>query len=92
MQAGQRPGIRRDIRPDIRIDKLLWYLRLTKSRARAQAILGQGHVRLNGRHVDRVSACVRAGDVDTVSAGDKVEGGSTRIEFVRTRIKGHKRS
>ena len=66
MEAGQRT----DIRPDIRIDKLLWYLRLAKSRARAQAILGQGHVRLNGRHVDRVSACVRAGDVITLPLGE----------------------
>ena len=59
-----------ELRPELRIDKLLWYLRLTRSRARAQAILGEGHVRLNGRHVERPSACVRAGDVIALPLGD----------------------
>ncbi len=60
------------MRPELRIDKLLWYLRLTKSRAQAQAIVAAGHVRLNGRRVERDSACVRQGDVIALPIGETV--------------------
>ena len=35
----------------LRIDKLLWYLRLTKSRERAQAKIAEGHIRVDGRRL-----------------------------------------
>ena len=60
------------LRPELRIDKLLWYLRLTHSRARAQAIIAAGHVRLNDRRVERDSACVREGDVIALPLTDMV--------------------
>jgi ribosome-associated heat shock protein Hsp15 len=56
----------------MRIDKLLWYLRFTRTRALAQALAGQGHIRLNGRRVDRAHQQVVAGDVLTVPIGAKV--------------------
>jgi ribosome-associated heat shock protein Hsp15 len=56
----------------MRIDKLLWYLRLAKTRSIAQAIAEQGHMRVNGRRVDRAHQKVGVGDVLTVPLGLKV--------------------
>lgn len=47
----------------MRIDKFLWFARLAKSRAIAQAMAEQGRIRIAGRIVDRAHAQVRAGDV-----------------------------
>lgn len=47
----------------MRIDKLLWFLRFTKTRSAAQALVGAGHVRLNGKRVERLAQGVLAGDV-----------------------------
>ena len=47
----------------MRVDKLLWFLRFCKSRSLAQALVAQGHIRLNGRRVERSSHGVAAGDV-----------------------------
>lgn len=47
----------------MRIDKLLWFLRLAKTRGLAQALVGEGHIRLNGRRVERAAQAVAAGDV-----------------------------
>ena len=47
----------------MRIDKLLWFLRLAKTRSAAQVLVGAGHVRLNGRRVERVAQDVAPGDV-----------------------------
>jgi ribosomal 50S subunit-recycling heat shock protein len=54
----------------LRIDKLLWHLRLTKSRSLAQALVAAGHVRLNGRRVEKSSVEVRAGDSVTIPMGE----------------------
>ena len=54
----------------LRIDKLLWHLRLTKSRSMAQALIATGHVRLNGMRVEKASVDVKAGDVLTLPKGD----------------------
>src|ERR1700742_2182223 len=56
----------------MRIDKLLWYLRLAKTRNIAQTMAEQGHMRLNGRRVDRAHQKVAAGDVLTVPLGPRV--------------------
>jgi ribosome-associated heat shock protein Hsp15 len=37
----------------LRIDKLLWFLRLARTRALAQDWAQAGHIRLNGRRVER---------------------------------------
>ncbi len=47
----------------MRIDKLLWFLRLTASRSFAQEWASAGHIRLNGRRIERASAMVKPGDV-----------------------------
>jgi len=47
----------------LRIDRFLWFARIVKTRALAQALAGQGRIRLNGRVIDRAHAPVRAGDV-----------------------------
>ncbi len=47
----------------MRIDKLLWFLRFAKSRSLAQALVGEGHIRHNGRRVERCSHNVGTGDV-----------------------------
>ena len=47
----------------LRIDKLLWYIRLAKTRELARQWAEAGHIRLNGRRIERASAAVRAGDV-----------------------------
>jgi len=47
----------------LRLDKFLWFARIVKTRALAQAMAEQGRLRLNGRVVDRAHAAVRIGDV-----------------------------
>lgn len=46
-----------------RLDKFLWFARLTKTRALAQALVHDGHLRIDGRVVDRAHAPVRPGNV-----------------------------
>jgi len=50
----------------VRVDKLLWQLRLTKTRSLAQALVAAGHVRRNGARVLRASQDVAEGDTLTV--------------------------
>lgn len=56
----------------MRIDKLLWYLRLAKTRGVAQAMAEAGHIRLNGRRVERAHARVAAGDIMILMHGGQV--------------------
>ncbi len=49
----------------LRLDKFLWFARIVKTRALAQALVEAGHIRRNGQPVDRASAAVRIGDVLT---------------------------
>ena len=56
----------------MRIDKLLWYLRLAKSRSIAQGLASQGHIRLNGRRIERAHHKVDVGDVLTMPHGQGV--------------------
>lgn len=56
----------------MRIDKLLWYLRLAKTRPVAQAMAEGGHMRINGRRIERAHLKVAAGDVLTVPTGGAV--------------------
>ncbi|MEA3018387.1 MAG: ribosome-associated heat shock protein Hsp15 [Sphingomonadales bacterium] len=47
----------------LRLDKFLWFARIVKTRALAQALAEQGRIRIAGRVVDRAHAPVRVGDV-----------------------------
>lgn len=51
--------------PALRIDKFLWFTRLAKSRSVAQKMAEDGHIRVNGRRIERSHAPVRAGDLIT---------------------------
>jgi ribosome-associated heat shock protein Hsp15 len=47
----------------MRLDKFLWFVRLAKTRTLAQEIAEAGHMRIDGRVVDRAHAAVRIGNV-----------------------------
>ena len=47
----------------LRLDKFLWFARIAKTRALAQAMAEDGRIRVSGRLVDRAHAPVRVGDV-----------------------------
>jgi ribosome-associated heat shock protein Hsp15 len=47
----------------LRIDKFLWFARLAKTRSIAQTIACEGHLRIDGRRIDRAHVPVRCGDV-----------------------------
>ncbi len=56
----------------LRIDKLLWFLRFARNRTMAKKLANKGHVRLNGRRVDRAHMMVRQGDILTIPQGREV--------------------
>jgi ribosome-associated heat shock protein Hsp15 len=47
----------------VRIDRYLHCIRLAKSRALAQALIGTGHVRVDGKRIGKPSDTVRVGSV-----------------------------
>jgi ribosome-associated heat shock protein Hsp15 len=57
----------------IRIDKLLWFLRLAESRGFAQHWVLAGHIRLNGQRITKPSAPVAPGDVLTLPMRTRVQ-------------------
>jgi ribosome-associated heat shock protein Hsp15 len=56
----------------LRIDRLLFFLRIAKSRTLAQGWAEAGHIRLNGRRIEKGSATVAVGDVVTLPRGEGV--------------------
>jgi len=56
----------------VRLDKLLWFLRLARTRTRAQAWIAEGHIRRNGQRAERQDLSVAAGDVLTLPLSQKV--------------------
>jgi ribosome-associated heat shock protein Hsp15 len=57
----------------MRLDRFLWHVRIVKTRSAAQALAGSGHLRIDGRAVDRPAAPVRLGNILTfVGAGGSV--------------------
>ncbi len=56
----------------MRIDKFLFFVRLVKTRGLAQKLVEDGHLRIDGRTVDRTHAEVRAGSVLTFPLHDRV--------------------
>jgi ribosome-associated heat shock protein Hsp15 len=47
----------------VRIDRYLHCIRLVKSRTLAQAVIATGHVRLDGKRVEKPSEDVRVGSI-----------------------------
>jgi len=47
----------------VRVDRFLFFIRLTKSRTLAQSMVEQGYVRIDGKRIDKPSEVVRAGSV-----------------------------
>lgn len=66
----------------MRVDKLLWFLRLARTRPAAQTIAEEGHMRLNGRRVDRAHQKVVVGDILTVPVGGSIAGTVRVIEVL----------
>ena len=56
----------------MRIDRFLFFIRLVKSRTLAQGIVEQGHVRIDGRRIEKSSEEVRAGSVIALPLHDRV--------------------
>jgi ribosome-associated heat shock protein Hsp15 len=56
----------------VRIDRFLFFIRLTKSRTLAQAVVDTGHVRIDGRRVHKSSEEVRAGSILALPLRDRV--------------------
>jgi ribosome-associated heat shock protein Hsp15 len=56
----------------VRIDRFLFFVRLVKSRTLAQGIVEQGHVRIDGRRVEKSSEEVRAGSVVALPLHERV--------------------
>lgn len=56
----------------MRLDRFLFFVRLLKSRTLAQAIIGEGRVRLDGKRVDKPSEEVRVGSVIALPLYDRI--------------------
>ena len=56
----------------IRIDKWLWQARFCKTRALAQTRAAAGHIRLNGRRVEKPGTSIRTGDIMTLASRGRV--------------------
>ncbi|WP_299819109.1 RNA-binding S4 domain-containing protein [uncultured Roseibium sp.] len=56
----------------LRIDKWLWYARVTKSRSLAQKLISSRHVRLNSDKVVTPSKTVKVGDVLTIALDRRI--------------------
>jgi ribosome-associated heat shock protein Hsp15 len=50
----------------LRIDKFLWFARITKTRALAQQLAEAGHIRIDGRRIDRAHATVKQSETITL--------------------------
>jgi ribosome-associated heat shock protein Hsp15 len=56
----------------MRIDKFLFFVRLVKTRALAQKLVEAGHMRLDGRVIERAHSEVKAGSVLTFPLNGRV--------------------
>ncbi len=50
-----------------RLDKWLWFARFAKTRATAQRLIEDGHVRVGGRRVETASHGLKSGDILTLA-------------------------
>ena len=56
----------------MRIDRFLFFIRMVKSRTLAQSLIETGHVRLDGRRVEKSSEEVRIGSTLAFPLHDRV--------------------
>ena len=56
----------------MRIDRFLFFIRLAKSRSRAQLVVEAGHVRIDGKRVHKPSEEVRVGSIVALPLNDRV--------------------
>ena len=56
----------------MRLDRFLWFVRLAKTRERAQDMACDGHLRIDGRPIDRAHAPVRVGNILTFALHGEV--------------------
>ena len=56
----------------MRIDRFLHCIRFAKSRSLAQAIVATGHLRIDGKRVEKPSEPVRVGSIIAVPLRDRV--------------------
>ena len=56
----------------MRVDRFLHCIRLVKSRTLAQSIIERGHVRIDGKRIEKSSEEVRAGSVVALPLHDRV--------------------
>ena len=61
-REGERAGTANQT---MRLDKFLWFARIVKTRSFAQGLAEEGHMRIDGRAVDRAAAPVRVGNILT---------------------------
>jgi ribosome-associated heat shock protein Hsp15 len=57
---------------DVRIDRFLYCIRVVKSRTIAQGVVEAGHVRIDGKRVEKSSEEVRVGSVIALPLRDRV--------------------
>jgi ribosome-associated heat shock protein Hsp15 len=55
-----------------RLDKWLWFARVTRTRSLAARLVTDGHVRLNARRVETPAKPVGPGDVLTIALNERV--------------------
>ncbi|HEY5711143.1 MAG TPA: RNA-binding S4 domain-containing protein [Allosphingosinicella sp.] len=67
----------------LRLDKFLWFARIVKTRAQAQALAEEGRLRISGRIADRAHTPVRVGDVLSFAQRGRVR--VLRIDALPTR-------
>ena len=56
----------------MRIDRFLFFIRLLKSRTLAQSLIEEGHVRIDGKRVEKSSEDVRIGSIIAMPLHGKV--------------------
>lgn len=56
----------------MRIDRFLFFIRLVKSRTLAQSIVAEGHVRIDGKRVEKSSEDVRVGSVIALPLHERI--------------------
>ncbi|MCW6531634.1 MULTISPECIES: S4 domain-containing protein [Sphingomonas] len=67
----------------MRLDRFLWFARIVKTRVLAQELAGDGHLRIDGRAVDRAAAAVRVGNILTFAHHGRVR--ALRVEKLPAR-------
>ena len=67
----------------MRVDKFLWFVRVVKTRGLAQQLAETGHLRIDGRRIERAHCEVRPGQVLSFPIHDKVK--VLRIESLPVR-------